>query len=39
MTKYTLGSHDDCGEQKNGDAEYGLHKLDGKNRCLDLNYL
>jgi len=34
LVKYTLGSHDDCGDQENGDAEEGLHDWDRRHRYL-----
>ena len=32
LVKYCLGSHDDCGDQENGDAEHGLSSWDGRHR-------
>jgi 1,4-alpha-glucan branching enzyme len=32
LVKYTLGSHDDCGDQENGDAEHGLSSWDSRHR-------
>jgi len=32
LVKYTLGSHDDIGDQNNGDAEEGLTKWDSRHR-------
>lgn len=34
MVKYTLGSHDDIGDQANGDAEHGLTNWDSRHRYL-----
>lgn len=34
VVKYTLGSHDDIGDQENGDAEHGLTNWDGRHRYL-----
>ena len=34
LVKYTLGSHDDCGDSENGDAEDGLHNWDKRHRQL-----
>lgn len=34
MIRYTLGSHDDCGDQENGDAEHGLNNWDKRHRYL-----
>lgn len=32
LVKYTMGSHDDCGDQENGDAEQGLDSWDSRHR-------
>ncbi len=32
VVKYTLGSHDDIGDQENGDAEHGLTNWDARHR-------
>jgi 1,4-alpha-glucan branching enzyme len=32
LVKYTLGSHDDIGDQENGDAEHGLTDWDARHR-------
>jgi 1,4-alpha-glucan branching enzyme len=32
LVKYTLGSHDDIGDQENGDAEHGLTNWDSRHR-------
>ena len=32
LVKYTLGSHDDIGDQENGDAEHGLTSWDSRHR-------
>ena len=32
LIKYTLGSHDDCGDQESGDAEHGLSNWDASHR-------
>ena len=32
LVKYTLGSHDDVGDQNNGDAEHGLTNWDSRHR-------
>ncbi len=32
IVKYTLGSHDDCGDQENGDAENGLESWNQRHR-------
>ena len=32
LVKYTLGSHDDVGDQENGDAEHGLTNWDKRHR-------
>jgi 1,4-alpha-glucan branching enzyme len=32
LVKYTLGSHDDVGDQENGDAEHGLTNWDARHR-------
>lgn len=32
LVKYTLGSHDDVGDQENGNAEHGLTNWDGRHR-------
>jgi 1,4-alpha-glucan branching enzyme len=32
VVKYTLGSHDDVGDQENGDAEHGLTNWDARHR-------
>jgi 1,4-alpha-glucan branching enzyme len=32
LVKYTLGSHDDVGDQENGDAEHGLTNWDTRHR-------
>lgn len=34
LVKYTLGSHDECGDQENGDAEHGLGNWDSRHRYL-----
>jgi 1,4-alpha-glucan branching enzyme len=34
LVRYTLGSHDDIGDQKNGDAEDGLSNWDKRHRYL-----
>src|SRR5215207_7903825 len=34
LVKYTLGSHDDVGDQENGDAEHGLTNWDSRHRYL-----
>lgn len=34
LVKYTLGSHDDIGDQENGDAEHGLTNWDTRHRYL-----
>lgn len=34
LVKYTMGSHDDCGDQENGDAEHGLSNWDARHRFL-----
>jgi len=34
LIKYTLGSHDDCGDQENGNAEEGLTHWDTRHRYL-----
>lgn len=34
LVKYTLGSHDDIGDQENGDAEHGLTNWDSRHRYL-----
>lgn len=34
LVKYCLGSHDDCGDQENGDAENGLAHWDKRHRYL-----
>ena len=34
LIKYTLGSHDDVGDQENGDAEHGMTDWDGRHRYL-----
>ncbi len=34
LVKYTLGSHDDCGDLENGDAEHGLMNWDARHRYL-----
>lgn len=34
LVKYTLGSHDDCGDQENGDAENGLSHWDSRHRYM-----
>jgi len=34
LVRYTLGSHDDIGDQQNGDAEHGLTDWDRRHRYL-----
>jgi 1,4-alpha-glucan branching enzyme len=34
LVKYTMGSHDDCGDQEDGDAEHGLSSWDSRHRYL-----
>lgn len=34
LVKYTLGSHDDCGDLENGDAEHGRTNWDTRHRYL-----
>lgn len=34
LVKYTMGSHDDTGDQENGDAEHGLSDWDRRHRYL-----
>ena len=34
LVKYTLGLHDDCGDQENGNAENGLDNWDQRHRYL-----
>jgi 1,4-alpha-glucan branching enzyme len=34
LVKYTLGSHDDCGDMNEGNAEDGLHDWDRRHRYL-----
>jgi 1,4-alpha-glucan branching enzyme len=34
LVKYPLGSHDDIGDQENGDAEHGLSSWDSRHRYL-----
>lgn len=34
LVKYTMGSHDDCGDLENGDAEDGLRNWDTRHRYL-----